>query len=60
MDRLHHLLARDGSADARVGAAVISAGLGGAVMHPLVEGFDDDTLRSLIVEMSRRLVDLPE
>jgi hypothetical protein len=34
--------------------------IGSAVKHPLVAGLDDATLRSHLLRLTRRLVDLPE
>ena len=47
MDRLYTVLTGgDTGAEARVRAAMVSAAIGGAVMHPLVMDLDDETLRS--------------
>lgn len=60
MDRLSRLLVGDDpSTDARVPAAMLSAAIGGAVMHPLVADVDDDTLRANLLDLSRRFLDLP-
>ncbi len=46
MDRLYRLLMGDDAEPGdRVPAAMLSAAIGGAVMHPLVADLDDDTLR---------------
>ena len=34
--------------EARVSAAMLTAAISGAVMHPFVAGLDDDTLRALL------------
>jgi AcrR family transcriptional regulator len=67
MDRLHHLLVAllsgdpraDPTADARVPAAMLSAAIGGAVVHPLLIDLDDETLRSNLLDLARRFLDLP-
>jgi len=60
MDRLHRLLVgEDPTVDARVPAAMLSAAIGGAVMHPLVADLDDDTLRANLLELARQFLHLP-
>ena len=46
--------------DARVPAAMLTAAIGGAVMHPLVADLDDDTLRAQLLHLARRFLDLPD
>ena len=61
MDRLFTVLTGgDTSAEARVRGAMISAAIGGAVMHPLVVDLDDETLRSQMLRFTRQLFDLPD
>jgi AcrR family transcriptional regulator len=60
MGRLFTVLtAGDASAAARVRGAMISAAIGGAVMHPLVVDLDDETLRAEMLQFTRQLFDLP-
>jgi AcrR family transcriptional regulator len=60
MDRLYHLLTGEDSApEARMRGAMLTAAIGGAVMHPLAAGLDDDTLRSQLLHLARRFLDLP-
>ena len=60
MDRLSVVLTGgDTGVDARVRAAMVSAAIGGAVMHPLVMDLDDATLRSELLELSRAFLRLP-
>jgi AcrR family transcriptional regulator len=60
MDRLSVVLTGgDIGVDARVRAAMVSAAIGGAVMHPLVMDLDDATLRAQLLERSRELLRLP-
>jgi AcrR family transcriptional regulator len=50
----------DPGAAARVRGAMISAAIGGAVMHPLVVDLDDETLRSQMQNFTRQIFDLPD
>jgi AcrR family transcriptional regulator len=60
MDRLYRLLAGDDvEADGRVPAAMLSAAIGSAAMHPLVVDLDDDTLRASLLAIARRFLHLP-
>jgi AcrR family transcriptional regulator len=61
MDRLYRILMGDDAGrEARVQAAMLSAAIGGAVMHPLVADLDEDTLRSQLHHLARRFLDLPD
>jgi AcrR family transcriptional regulator len=61
MSRLYRLLMGDDAGpDARVPAAMLTAAIGGAVMHPLVVDLDDETLRAQLLRLARRFLDLPE
>ncbi|MFJ3776244.1 TetR/AcrR family transcriptional regulator [Streptomyces sp. NPDC090075] len=57
MDRLYLLLTGDRSAQGRLRAAMLTAALGGAVMHPLVADLDDDTVRSQLLQLAQRFLD---
>lgn len=60
MDRLYRLLVGDDpSVDGRVPAAMLSAAIGGAAMHPLVVDVDDETLRSNLLALARQFLNLP-
>ena len=60
MNRLYRLLASDAAGpDARLSAAMFTAAIGGAVMHPLVADLDDATLRPQLLRLARRFLDLP-
>jgi hypothetical protein len=37
----------------------MSGALSAAVMHPLVEDVDDETLKSRVLAVTRRILDLP-
>lgn len=58
--RLYGVLLGDADDDARVSAAMLSGAIGTAVTHPLVTDIDDDTLRSELMHLSRRILALPE
>jgi AcrR family transcriptional regulator len=61
MGRLYRLLMPDDSrGDARVTAAMLTAAIGGAVMHPIVADLDDETLRAQLRHLARRFLDLPD
>jgi hypothetical protein len=61
MDRLYRILmGEDSGPDARVPAAMLTAAIGGAVMHPLVVDFDDETLRVTLLRLARRFLDMPD
>jgi len=61
MGRLFTVLTSDDpSAGARVRGAMISAAIGGAVMHPLVVDLDDATLRAQMLHFTRQVFDLPD
>jgi AcrR family transcriptional regulator len=58
--RLYRMLMGDESGpDADVRAAMLTAAISGAVMHPLVVDRDDDTLRQQLLDLGRRFLDLP-
>jgi AcrR family transcriptional regulator len=61
MDRLYVLLTGDDPGDeARVQAAMFSAAIHGAAMHPLVVDLDDDILREHLLTLARRFLPLAE
>jgi len=39
---------------------MLTAAIGGAVMHPLAPHLDDDTLRALLLHLARRFLTLPD
>lgn len=60
MIRLYEvLMGGDAGPDARVPAAMLIAAIGGAVMHPLVADLDDDALRTHLLRLARRFLDMP-
>jgi AcrR family transcriptional regulator len=57
MDRLCRVLMDDDTGhQARVSTAMFTAAISGAVMHPLVVGLDDATLRSELLKLTQRLL----
>ncbi len=57
MDRLCRVLMGDIIGhEERVSMAILTAAISGAVMHPLVAGLDDDTLRSQLQQLTERIV----
>jgi len=59
MNRLNRVLVEgDDDAEARVRGAMLSAAIGGTVIHPLVAELDDDTLRAQLQRLAKRLVRL--
>jgi len=60
IERLYRVLLDEGAGvEARVNAAIMSGALSAAVMHPLVQGVDDETLKSRVLAVTRRILDLP-
>lgn len=61
MERLHTLLLGDNPrADARVPAAMLSAAISGAAMHPIVADLDDDTLRASLLDLARPFLNIAD
>jgi AcrR family transcriptional regulator len=61
VERLYGMLVGDESGpDAQVRLAALTCVVGGTVAHPLVAEVDDDTLREQLLNMVRRLIDLPD
>jgi AcrR family transcriptional regulator len=57
MDRMTRVLMGDEIGhQARISAAMLTAAISGTVMHPLVAGLDDETLRSQLEELAQRLL----
>jgi len=57
MRRLYRVLVGDATdPEARVRAAMISAAIGGAVMHPFVADLDNDTLRTELLRVTRQFL----
>ncbi|MFI5720665.1 TetR/AcrR family transcriptional regulator [Nocardia sp. NPDC051750] len=63
ISRLYTVLLHEEHGDdtlARVSAAVLSAAIAGAVINPLVTDIDDDTLRTTLIHLTQRMLDLPD
>jgi hypothetical protein len=60
MTRLYSLLLGDwaDSPQVAVRTAIVSAAVGATVAHPLVAGLDDETLRSELLAVTSRLLDV--
>ena len=54
------LLGTEAGIEARLHAAMMSSAISVAVMHPLLADVDDETLRTHLIHMTRRMLDLPE
>jgi len=60
MARLYRILMGEGAGpEAQVPAAMLIAAIGGAVMHPLVADLDDGALRTHLLRLARRFLELP-
>ena len=60
MARLYRILMGEAAGpEARVPAAMLIAAIGGAVMHPLVAELDDSALRTHLLRLARRFLELP-
>jgi AcrR family transcriptional regulator len=60
IQRLYGVLLGDAGQDARVSAAMLSGAIAVGVAHPLVADIDDDTLRSRLLHITRRIIDVSE
>jgi AcrR family transcriptional regulator len=60
IQRLYGVLLGDAGDDARVSAAMLSGAIAVGVIHPLVAGIDNDILRSQLLRITRRLIDVSD
>jgi hypothetical protein len=60
MERIYALLLGAASAESRIRIAIMGATIGATVVHPLVAGLDDDTLRRELMHVGRRLFDITD
>ena len=61
LGRLYAMLMGDQPGpDGPMAAAMLTAAIGGAVMHPLAAGLDDEVLRSQLLRLARRFLALPD
>jgi AcrR family transcriptional regulator len=56
LDRVCRLLMGNTKRESRVSAAMLTAAISGAVLHPLVTGLDDATLRSELLQLTGRFL----
>ncbi len=54
------LLGKEAGVEARLHAAMLSSAISVAVMHPLLADLDDETLRTQLKQMTRRMLGIPE
>lgn len=54
------LLDETDDTEARIAAAMFSGAIAGTVINPLVDGIDDDTLRSVLIHLLARMFALPD
>jgi len=59
MDRFYLMLLGEVSPETRLEGGMLTAAIGGAVMHPMARGFDDDELRSQLLRLARRFLGIP-
>jgi AcrR family transcriptional regulator len=52
------LLGEESDPGSQVRTAILASAIGGAIVHPLVAGLDDDTLRTQLFGITRRLFDI--
>jgi AcrR family transcriptional regulator len=61
IERLYGTLVGDEPGpDTQIRLAALTCVIGGTVSHPLVTDLDDDTLRDQLLDVARRIVQLPE
>jgi AcrR family transcriptional regulator len=54
------LLDESDDTEARISAALFSGAIAGTVINPLVDGIDDETLRSVLIQLTARMLKLPD
>lgn len=57
IQRLYGVMVDEAAEDARVSAAMLSGAIAVGVLHPLVADIDNDTLRTQLLRITRRLFD---
>jgi AcrR family transcriptional regulator len=60
MDRLYRVLMGEDGPGERLPAAMLTAAISGAAMHPIVAELDDDALRAQLLHLARRFLGMPE
>jgi len=59
--RLYGILVDESNdTEARISAALFSGAIAGTVINPIVDGIDDDTLRSMLIQLIGRMLKLPD
>jgi AcrR family transcriptional regulator len=59
MNRFYRMLLGEDSPEARLEGGMLTAAIGGAVMHPMTAALDDATLRIQLLRLARRFLGLP-
>lgn len=54
------LLDEHDDTEARIAAALFSGAIAGGIVNPLVDDIDDDTLRSALIQLTQRMLKLPD
>jgi hypothetical protein len=54
------LLDEPDDTEARISAALFSGAIAGTVINPLVDDIDDETLRSVLIHLTARMLKLPD
>ncbi|MGH3633890.1 MAG: TetR/AcrR family transcriptional regulator [Mycobacterium sp.] len=60
IQRLYGVLVGDAGDDARVSAAMLSGAIAVGVIHPLVAEIDDDALRSQLLRLTQRFIEMSD
>jgi AcrR family transcriptional regulator len=59
--RLYGILVDESNdTEARISAALFSGAIAGTVINPIIDGIDDDTLRSVLIQFIGRMLKLPD
>ncbi|MGB6209130.1 TetR/AcrR family transcriptional regulator [Mycobacterium sp.] len=59
--RLYAILVDESNdTEARISAALFSGAIAGTVINPIVDGIDDETLRSVLIQLIGRMLKLPD
>lgn len=59
--RLYGILVDESNdTEARISAALFSGAIAGTVINPIIDGIDDDTLRTVLIQFIGRMLKLPD
>lgn len=59
--RLYGILVDESNdTEARISAALFSGAIAGTVINPVIDGIDDDTLRTVLIQLIGRMLKLPD